>query len=104
MSEVYFSFGDVKLTRACYSAHSLFDMSLSSNSGFAVFVDSLKFASATPIKRNSCVVPSSTRSRSESAILANSSPDAGGDGGVKLRVNVLNSLVFSLRTIVLAPR
>ncbi len=37
-------------------------------------------------------------------MLAKSSHDEGGEGAVRLRVRERNSLVFSFRTTVLAPR
>src|SRR5713101_4452496 len=46
----------------------------------------------TPTRRKRCCGPSSTRSRSDKAMLVNSSQEDGGDPGVWLRVTMLNSL------------
>src|SRR5579872_6489783 len=54
-----------------------------------------KFPRPTPTKRNLCCALTVTLSRRDSAILMNSSHDAGGEGGVWLQVSIRNSAVFS---------
>jgi hypothetical protein len=66
--------------------------------------DSRKLLRPTPTRRKCWRGSSSTRSRSDSAMSVTSSHEVGGEGGVQLRVRMLNSLVFSLRTTVRAVR
>src|ERR1700730_19469341 len=63
-----------------------------------------KLLKPTPTRRKRCCGPRSTRSLSDKAMLVNSSQEEGGEAGVWLRVRILNSLVFSLRTTVRAMR
>src|SRR5881227_3575216 len=65
---------------------------------------SRKLLRATPTRRKRCAGFRPTRSRSDSAMLVNSSQDEGGEAGVWLRVRILNSLVFNLSTTVRAIR
>src|ERR1700733_5689212 len=53
---------------------------------------SRKLLSPTPTRRNRCLGFVVTRSRSDRAILVNSSQEEGGEPGVWLRVRILNSL------------
>src|ERR1700685_2015403 len=63
-----------------------------------------KLLKPTPTRRKRFCGPRPTRSRSDSAMLVNSSQVEGGEAGVWLRVRISNSLVFSLRTTVRAMR
>src|SRR5579864_3363265 len=65
---------------------------------------SRKLLKPTPTRRKRCFGPMFTLSRSIRAMLVNSSQQEGAGDGVWLRVRILNSLVFSLRTTVRAIR
>jgi hypothetical protein len=65
---------------------------------------SRKLPKPMPTRRTRCCGPRFTRSRSDNAMLVNSSHEEGDEQGVWLRVRMLNSLVLNLRTTVHAIR
>ena len=63
---------------------------------------SRKLPRPTPTRRNLCCASTPTLSSRDSATRVNSSQEAGGEGGVWLRVSTRNSAVFNFKMTVLA--